>query len=182
MSAESPVCKFGWKAPDFTLLGTDGEMHTRQSVQGPKGLLIMFLCNHCPYVHAILAPLVHKVVQMKKMGIGVAAICANDAEAYPEDSFAEMRIMADLFSFAFPYLHDEAQEVARAYDAVCTPDFFGFNADLSLQYRGRYDASRRQRTAETPCELYEAMCAIAKTNEGPRQQYPSIGCSIKWKS
>lgn len=183
MAAHPPVCEFGWTAPDFALPGTDGKVHTLSSVAGERGTLIVFICNHCPYVLAILDRLIRDARDLQGLGIGVAAICSNDAEAYPADSFPKMAEMAEQRGFPFPYLHDESQEVARAYDAVCTPDFFGFDAELGLQYRGRLDASRREAGAEDlRRDLYEAMKQVAETGRGPEEQVPSMGCSIKWKA
>ncbi|WP_303787364.1 thioredoxin family protein [Azovibrio restrictus] len=177
-----PVCDFGWPAPGFSLPGTDGQLHSLTSVRGPRGLLVMFICNHCPYVQAILDRLVRDCRELMGLGIGCAAIMSNDVAAYPEDSFANMRALAERMDFPFPYLYDETQAVARAYGAVCTPDFFGFNAGLQLQYRGRLDVSGRQPgPPEARRELFEAMAQIACTGQGPREQQASIGCSIKWR-
>ncbi|MFQ5621925.1 MAG: thioredoxin family protein [Paracoccaceae bacterium] len=182
MAAIPPVCDFGWKAPDFTLPATDGRTYSLADVSGPKGTLIMFICNHCPYVLAVIDRIVRDAKDLQALGIGVAAICSNDAATYPEDSFDGMVEMAKRQGFTFPYLHDEDQNVARAYDAACTPDFFGFNADHELQYRGRLDASRRQAgPPDLRRDLYEAMKQVAETGRGPEEQVPSIGCSIKWK-
>ncbi len=182
MAAETPVCDFGWKAPDFALPATDGRTLTLADVRGPRGTLVMFICNHCPYVQAILPRLVQDVRALQAQGIGVVAISSNDVSAYPEDSFAHMQALARERGFSFPYLYDESQAVARAYDAVCTPDFFGFNAQDGLQYRGRFDASRKEAAPEgTRRDLLEAMQLVAATGAGPRDQVPSIGCSIKWK-
>jgi peroxiredoxin len=142
MAALAPVCEFGWKAPDFRLPATDGKTWSLADVRGPKGTLVVFICNHCPYVKAIVPRLVRDARDLQAAGVGVAAINSNDASAYPEDSFDNMKAFAETHGFTFPYLHDESQEVARAYDAVCTPDFFGFNAADELQYRGRLDESK----------------------------------------
>ena len=183
MAEETPLCDFGWKAPDFRLPATDGRTYSLEDVRGPRGTLIIFKCNHCPYVKAIVERLVRDAAALQEAGIGVAAICSNDAENYPEDAFDKMAEAASLHGFTFPYLHDENQEVARAYDAVCTPDFFGFDADLGLQYRGRLDASGRDPApADARRELHEAMMQVAETGQGPREQQASIGCSIKWKA
>ncbi|TCS97795.1 AhpC/TSA family protein [Tepidimonas ignava] len=183
MAAIPPVCDFGWKAPGFELPGVDGRRWRYEDIRGPKGTLVMFICNHCPYVQAILPRLVPVTRQLLDMGIGVAAISSNDPEAYPEDSFDNMQRVARERGFPFPYLYDETQEVARTWGAVCTPDFFGFNAADELQYRGRFDASRKETAPEgTPCDLLEAMQRIAATGQGPREQIASIGCSIKWRS
>lgn len=183
MADVPPVCEFDWPAPDFRLPATDGKTYTRNELLGPNGLLVMFICNHCPYVLAVLDKIVRDAADLQKLGIGVAAICSNDAEAYPQDSFDRMREMAEEKDFPFPYLHDEDQAVAKAFGAVCTPDFFGFNADLGLQYRGRLDASRREQGPDDlPRELFEAMKKVAETGRGPAEQVPSMGCSIKWKA
>ncbi|MDR0528456.1 MAG: thioredoxin family protein [Zoogloeaceae bacterium] len=179
-----PVCDFGWVAPDFSLPDTNARVHTRASLAGEKGLLIMFLCNHCPYVQAILPRLAAECRVLRDLGIGVAAIMSNDVEAYPEDAPARMKALAEKLAFSFPYLYDREQSVARAYGAVCTPDFFGFDAALSLRYRGRFDGSGMGQSANSGAEsdLLMAMRAIAETGEGPAEQRASIGCSIKWKS
>ncbi|MHA1544968.1 MAG: thioredoxin family protein [Alphaproteobacteria bacterium] len=182
MAAQAGVCDFGWKAPAFELPGVDGKMWASDKLMGANGLLIMFICNHCPYVIAITARLAEDVAKMREAGIGVVAICSNDAAAYPQDSFDNMKIFASRNGFEFPYLHDVTQRVARDYDAVCTPDFFGFNARFELQYRGRIDEGGRN--APPPGarrELREAMIKVAKTGHGPAAQTPSMGCSIKWK-
>jgi peroxiredoxin len=182
MAATPPVCDFGWKAKDFSLVDTEGKRWTLDALKGPKGLLIVFICNHCPYVKAIADKLVREGRALAALGIGMAAISSNDPVAYPEDSYEKMAEFAKAHGFPFPYLFDEDQSVARAYDAVCTPDFFGFNADLELQYRGRLDASGRQSQPDAERELYAAMKLVAETGRGPREQVPSIGCSIKWKA
>ncbi len=182
MAAVTPVCEFGWKALDFELEGIDGEMYTLERVRGPKGTLVMFICNHCPYVKAVIDRIVRDVADLKALGIGSIAINANDPEAYPEDSFDNMKGFAELHGFTFPYVIDRTQEVARAYGAVCTPDFFGFNKDLELQYRGRLDESKTALVENARRELYEAMAQVAETGRGPAEQIPSMGCSIKWKA
>ncbi|WP_284163344.1 thioredoxin family protein [Frigidibacter sp. SD6-1] len=183
MAVSPPVCDFGWKAPDFTLPGTDGCTWSLDQIAGPKGTLIMFICNHCPYVQAVMDRIVHDAAALQAEGIGVAAISSNDATAYPADSFANMAAEAQRHGFCFPYLYDESQAVARAYDAACTPDFFGFNNRLELQYRGRLDASGRQPAGpEVKRELYEAMRLVARTGKGPDDQIASLGCSIKWRA
>lgn len=177
-----PVCDFGFEAPDFTLPATDGSTVSLNNIKGPKGTLVMFICNHCPYVLAVLDRMIRDGRDLQALGVGVVAISANDATNYPQDSFENMKHMAETQAFPFPYLYDESQEVARAYGAVCTPDFFGFNADLGLQYRGRLDASRASAgPTDLRRDLFEAMKQVAETGEGPRDQIPSIGCSIKWK-
>lgn len=182
MAAQSDPLIPGAPAPDFALPGVDGRRWTRDACRGPNGLLVMFICNHCPYVQAVIDRIVRDTRELAPLGIGAVAISANDTAAYPEDSFDHMAAMARRHGFPFPYLYDESQAVARAYGAVCTPDFFGFNAALELQYRGRLDASRRE--AAPPGarrELFEAMKLVAATGRGPAEQLPSIGCSIKWK-
>lgn len=182
MAAETPVCEFGWKAVDFRLRGTDGRIWSLTDVRGPNGVLVMFLCNHCPYVRAVIDRLVVTVEELRGVGIGAIAIMSNDTDAYPEDGFDRMGEFAAEHRFGFPYVIDPTQEVARAYGAVCTPDFFGFNADLGLQYRGRLDASRKEAAAGARPELLQAMTLIARTGQGPREQIPGIGCSIKWRA
>lgn len=181
MGAQPPICDFGWKAPDFDLPATDGRRYRLGDVRGPNGLLVMFICNHCPYVKAIRSRMVRDAQELQALGIGVVAISANDPADYPEDSFENMKRVAGEFRFPFPYLFDESQAVARAYDAVCTPDFFGFDAGLGLQYRGRLDASRTSPVPDARRDLFEAMKAVAQTGKGPAEQVPSMGCSIKWK-
>jgi peroxiredoxin len=178
----TPACDFGRPAPDFSLPGTDGHLHTLASCCGENGLLVAFICNHCPYVQAILDRLIRDASELQQHGVGVVAISSNDVSAYPEDAFPEMVRLAEDKHFPFPYLHDESQAVARAYGAVCTPDFFGFDRSLGLQYRGRLDASGRYpAAADMRRELFEAMCAVAESGHGPHEQWPSIGCSLKWK-
>jgi len=179
---ETPVCNFGEAAKPFDLPATDGKRYTLEDVRGPKGTLVMFICNHCPYVKAVLDRIIRDAKDLKEHGIGVVAINANDPLAYPDDSFDNMKRVAQAKQLPFPYLFDESQEVARAYDAVCTPDFFGYNADLELEYRGRLDASKTTPVPGAIRELYEAMVQVAETGRGPEQQIPSMGCSIKWKS
>ena len=183
MAATPPVCDFGWKAPGFDLPATDGRRLSLADVAGPKGTLVMFICNHCPYVLAVLDRIIRDATELQALGVGVAAICANDATTHPDDSYENMQRMAVEKGFPFPYLHDESQAVARAWDAACTPDFFGLNAAGELQYRGRLDASGRTAgPADARRELFEAMKLIAGTGRGPEDQTPSIGCSIKWKA
>ena len=181
MGAQPPVCDFGWKAPGFDLPGTDSKRYTLAEVGGPKGLLVMFICNHCPYVKAVRDRIIRDCAELKTLDIGSVAISSNDPGDYPEDSFENMQRVARDLKFPFPYLFDETQEVAHAYGAVCTPDFFGFDKDLGLQYRGRLDASRTSPVANARRELFEAMKAVAETGRGPADQVPSMGCSIKWK-
>ena len=182
MASTPPLCDFGWKAVDFRLPATDGETYALADIRGPKGTLIAFICNHCPYVKAIADRLARDAGDLREAGIGVAAICANDAVSHPEDSFDNMKVFARANGFSFPYLHDESQKVARAYAAICTPDFFGFNGKDELQYRGRLDASRTSPVASARRDLYEAMMDVARTGKGPTEQVASMGCSIKWKA
>ncbi|NJM33827.1 MAG: thioredoxin family protein [Rhodomicrobium sp.] len=182
MAATAATCDFGWRARDFRLPGTDGKTYTLADVQGENGTLIMFICNHCPYVRSVIDRIVRDAAELEKYGIASVAISANDAVTYPDDSFENMKLFAAQNGFPFPYLYDETQEVARAYDAVCTPDFFGFDAGLGLQYRGRLDESGRNPVPGARRELFEAMKLVAETGAGPREQTPSIGCSIKWKA
>lgn len=182
MAAIPPVCDFGWPAVDATLPGVDGRQHSIFEHAGPNGLVVAFICNHCPYVKAVIARIVRDAADLKAEGVGFVAISSNDAKAYPEDLFSNMKLFAEAHEFDFPYLYDEDQSVARAYGAACTPDFFGFSGDLGLQYRGRLDASRREAgTPDLRRDLYEAMKQVARTGNGPRDQIASIGCSIKWK-
>lgn len=178
---ETPEVEIGTKAPDFALPGTDGNTWRLSDVSGEKGLLVIFMCNHCPYVQKQLDRIIETAEALKAMSIGVVAISANDAKNYPEDGFDKMKQLAESKQFPFPYLYDESQEVAKAYGAVCTPDFFGYNANLELQYRGRLDTSWMDMVENTRRELLEAMQQIAQTGKGPEVQNPSIGCSIKWK-
>ena len=183
VSTETPICEFGKPAIDFSLPGTDGKIWTLDDCRGESGLLIMFICNHCPYVKAIMDRLIRDTNELKQLGINSVAISANDVADYPEDSFDNMKTVAEQNGFSFPYLYDESQEVAQAYGAVCTPDFFGYNKDLKLQYRGRLDASRKEAApADVRRDLYEAMKQVAQTGHGPEQQIPSMGCSIKWRA
>ena len=173
----------GDKAPDFQLPATDGADRALGDVAGERGTVIAFICNHCPYVLAVVDRIEREAEALRAEGIGFAAICANDAETYPADSFENMKVFAREHGLSFPYLRDETQEVARAYDAACTPEFYGFDRDLVLRYRGRLDASGRQPAApDTRRELYEAMLAIAETGEAPDEQHAAMGCSIKWKA
>ncbi|MBV1903125.1 MAG: thioredoxin family protein [Marinosulfonomonas sp.] len=183
MAEIPPVCDFGWKAPDFSLPATDGKTYTFSDIAGKNGTLIMFICNHCPYVLSVLDRIVRDGKALQDLGIGVAAICANDAAQYPADSFEKMVELAAREGFSFPYLHDETQDIAKAYDAACTPDFFGFNTAGELQYRGRLDASQRQAADKNARrDLFEAMKQVAQTGAGPDDQTASMGCSIKWKA
>jgi peroxiredoxin len=182
MAVSATDIVLGALAPDFWLPATDGKSYALKDVAGDKGTVIVFICNHCPYVKAVIGRLTADAHVLMREGVGFAAICSNDAASYPEDSFANMREFAKRRDFPFPYLHDEPQEVAHAYGAVCTPDFFGFDRDLKLKYRGRLDEGRT--TPPPPGarrELLEAMRTVAAGGLAPADQVPSIGCSIKWK-
>lgn len=179
----TPVCEFGEFAHDFSLPDPEGRFWNLDEVRGPAGLLVMFICNHCPYVKAIREKLARDTRELKVLGIGSVGIMSNNVEDYPEDAPDQMLSVARRFGFPFPYLIDESQQVARAYGAVCTPDFFGYNADLALQYRGRLDsAGAKPDASDEPRELFEAMSLVARTGQGPEHQTPSMGCSIKWKN
>jgi len=177
----TPVCEFGWKAPDFTLQDPDGKPFTLSQNLGDKGLLIAFICNHCPYVQAVATRLAADTRTLIDEGIQVAAVMSNDYHHVPADSPANMKRFAAQHGFAFPYLVDEDHAVGRAYDAVCTPEFFGFNRDGELQYRGRLDDAVMGSAAQREPELLNAMRQIALTGKGPERQVASMGCSIKWR-
>jgi peroxiredoxin len=181
VAAETPICNFGEPAKPFSLKGTDGKTYTLEDVRGPNGLLVMFICNHCPYVKAVLDRIIRDASELEGKGVGAIAIMSNDTVNYPADGFDNMKRLAEEKRFPFPYVLDETQEVARAYGAVCTPDFFGYDRDLGLQYRGRLDASKTSPVPDARRELYEAMTQVAETGRGPQHQTPSMGCSIKWK-
>lgn len=181
VSTTTPIGEFNRPAIDFRLQDTEGRLWSLEECRGPRGLLVMFICNHCPYVQAILPKIVRDTAELKSLGIHSVAIMSNDITDYPEDSPEHMRHLARTNGFSFPYLYDETQTVAKDYGAVCTPDFFGYNADLKLQFRGRLDASGRQNQPDAPRELFNAMQLIAETGTGPSDQTPSIGCSIKWR-
>lgn len=182
VSLQPPLCDFGWKARDFDLLGVDDKRYNLINVRGKNGLLVMFICNHCPYVKSIRDRIVRDTRELQQHGINTIAIMSNDPEDYEEDSFANMRLVAQQYDYPFHYVIDETQQIAKDYGAVCTPDFFGFNANLELQYRGRLDASRKEAVSDAPRDLFNAMVQVAKTGLGPREQIASMGCSIKWKS
>jgi len=182
MLTQTPICDFGKKAIPFKLKSTEGKIISLEELKGENGTLVMFICNHCPYVKAITKDIVEDCNELKKIGINSVAISSNDPTNYPEDSFENMIEFAKKNEFSFPYLIDETQETAKAYDAVCTPDFFGYNKNLELQYRGR---SRELKNLipirDGKSDLYKAMKLIAETSNGPKDQIPSAGCSIKWK-
>jgi len=182
VSLETPVCEFGEAAIDFSLPGVDGKNWTLDECKGENGLLVMFICNHCPYVKAIRERIVRDANELKQHGVNCVAIMSNDPALYEEDSFDNMRKVSEEFGFPFPYLLDETQEVAKAYGAVCTPDFFGYNADLELQYRGRLDESRKETAqGDVRRDLFEGMLQVAHSGRGPEDQIPGMGCSIKWR-
>jgi len=182
VSLQTPVCEFGKAAPDFDLPGVDGRRWTLDQCMGDRGVLVMFICNHCPYVKAVLDRIVRDARELQAQGVGCVAIMSNDPSDYPEDSFDNMQRVAQEYDFPFPYLLDETQEVAKTYGAVCTPDFFGYDAGLGLQYRGRLDESRKEAAPQdVRRDLFEAMKQVAVTGKGPADQIPSMGCSIKWK-
>ena len=182
MAIQTPICNFGQKAHDFDLKSTENKMVSLNDIKGKNGTLIMFICNHCPYVKAITKDIVEDCKKLKDLGINSVAICANDSENYPEDSFENMIEFAKKNQFNFPYLVDETQEIARTYDAVCTPDFFGYNKNLELQYRGRLrELKNLAPVREGESDLFTAMKQIAETTNGPKNQIPSMGCNIKWK-
>lgn len=182
MSHDMPPGRLGMVAPPFDLPGVDGQRHTLASVRGTHGLLVIFICNHCPYVKAAIDKIVRDVNELATHGIGSIAISSNDPMAYPEDSFANMKLFAAQHTLTIPYAFDESQEVARSYGAVCTPDFFGFNYALELAYRGRLDSSGRSSNPAAERELFAAMADIARGGKGPATQHAAIGCSIKWSA
>lgn len=182
MAVETPICDFGWQAPDFELPGTDGRTYRLSDFKGENGTLVMFICNHCPYVRSVIDRIVRDAGELATLGIKSVAISANDVNEYPEDSFDKMKVFAKDHGFSFPYLYDESQAVAKAYGAVCTPDFFGFDRGFGLQYRGRLDESRKEAAPNARRDLFEAMKQVAETQNGPQDQIPSMGCSIKWKA
>ena len=183
MPVNASNCNFGWKARDFKLLSIDDEFYTLETLKGEKGTVIVFICNHCPYVIAIADRLSLEAKELSKIGINTVAIMSNDVISYPEDSFEKMKDFAKRYNFNFPYLYDKDQTVAKNYEAVCTPDFFGINHILELQYRGRIDSGVMNSTdSNIKRELYEAMEIMIETGKGPEKQFNSFGCSIKWKN
>ena len=179
---KTPICDFGRKAEDFKLKSTNSKIISLQDIRGENGTLIMFICNHCPYVKAVISDIVNDCKILKSLGINSIAICSNDVDNYPEDSFEKMVEFSDKYSFDFPYLHDDKQVIATKYGAVCTPDFFGYNKDLELQYRGRIRELRDLKPIRGgESDLLQAMKLISKTRKGPKDQIPSMGCNIKWK-
>jgi peroxiredoxin len=182
MPTESPTAELGAIASAFTLPATDGKSYTLDTLKGEHGLVLVFMCNHCPYVKAVMPNLIRDAHALKQIGIHMAGINSNDASVYTDDAFDRMIAMTQEWRLPFPYLHDETQDVARAFGAVCTPECFGFDRDLRLRYRGRIDASRKEALPDARRDLVEAMRAIAQNEEPPVEQYPALGCSIKWKS
>ena len=179
---KTPICEFGKKAPEFKLNSTDNNIVSLAQAKGEKGTLVMFICNHCPYVKAVIEDIVEDCKELEKLGIKAVAISSNDTKDYPEDSFENMAKFSKQHGFSFPYLYDESQNVAKKYDAVCTPDFFGFNNNLELQYRGRIRELKELKAVRSgESDLLKAMKMIAQTGKGPENQIPSMGCSIKWK-
>ena len=177
----TPICQFGAKAISFSLKGIDDKTYNLEEIKGENGTLVMFICNHCPYVKGVIDRLVADVIDLQKKGIGCVAIMSNDAEKYPEDSFENMKQFSKKNNFTFPYLYDLTQEIAKAYGAVCTPDFFGYNKNLELQYRGRLDNAGISGEILKDKELLNAFHQIVKSGKGPKEQKSSMGCSIKWK-
>ncbi len=180
MLLDTPICDFGWQAPSFELKDFDGKDYKLEDSLKENGLLIAFICNHCPYVQAIIDRLVSDAKELQANGVNILAVMSNDYKSYPADNPDAMRIFAKEHDFTFPYLIDEDQIIAKSYDAVCTPDFFGFNSNGELQYRGRLDDGKMNSNTRTDAELLNAMLSIAKTGKGPDNQIPSMGCSIKW--
>jgi peroxiredoxin len=181
-AASPPIVNFGWRAPDLKLADTKGRLWTLDTLRGPKGLVLVFMCNHCPYVLAIIDKMAKEFRALHDLGFGTAGICSNDVTISPEDGIEKMGAFARQHHLPFPYLHDVNQTAARAYGAACTPDFFGFNSELKLQYRGRLDDSGKDSKPGARRELFEAMRQVAQSGQGPREQMPAIGCSIKWKA
>ena len=178
---KTPICNFGEKANSFKLKGTDGKIHNLEDHLGKKGLIVMFICNHCPYVKAVIKDIVSDCRLMEKEGLKSIAIMSNDTKNYPEDSFENMIAFSKKHGFTFPYLIDETQEVAKKYGAVCTPDFFGYNNKLELQYRGRIrELKDLKPVSNSESDLLKAMRLIVETGKGPKNQIPSMGCNIKW--
>ena len=178
---KTPICNFGEKAHDFDLRGIDGKNYSLKDCMGKNGMLIKFICNHCPYVKAIIKDLVKEINDLMNFGINSVAIMSNDTKNYPEDSFENMKLFAERNNFNFPYLIDETQEIAKKYGAVCTPDFFGYNHELKLQYRGRFRELRELKPViKGESDLKLAMKLISKSQNGPKIQIPSMGCNIKW--
>jgi peroxiredoxin len=178
---QTPICNFGEKAKDFNLKSTENELISLKDIKGENGILVMFICNHCPYVKAVIKDLVDDVKFLEQIGIKSVGIMSNDVKNYPEDSFENMISFSKLNKFSFPYLIDDTQDIAKKYGAVCTPDFFGYNKNLELQYRGRIRELKDLKPVKTgDSDLKKAMKLIAETGNGPKNQIPSMGCNIKW--
>ncbi len=183
MPIKTPICDFGQKAHDFELKSTENKIISLNNIKGENGTLIMFICNHCPYVKAVIEDIVEDCKKLENLGIKSLAICSNDQVNYPEDSFEKMIKFAKDNNFGFPYVVDETQEIAKTYDAVCTPDFFGYNKNLELQYRGRIrELNNLKPVRSGESDLFLAMKHISETGKGPEEQIPSMGCSIKWSN
>ena len=181
MPIQTPICDFGKKALPFELKSTEGKILKLNEIKGENGTLIMFICNHCPYVKAVIKDMVNDCNLLKEIGVNSVAICSNDAINYPEDSFEKMIEFSKQNKFSFPYLHDKNQEIAKIFNAVCTPDFFGYNKNLELQYRGRIKELKDLKpVSNSESDLYKAMKQISETGKGPESQIPSMGCNIKW--
>lgn len=181
MLLNTPICDFGWKAPGFTLKDPYGQTFSLSEIMGEKGLMIVFMCNHCPYVKAVISRLVGDAKKLQKSGINFLGVMSNDYKSYPDDAPEKMKEFIEIHGMEFPYVIDEDQIVARTYGAVCTPDFFGFNNRYELQYRGRLDNAGLDQPENRIAELYDAMISVAETGKGPKEQTPSMGCSIKWR-
>ena len=182
MPVQTPICDFGQKALPFELKSTENKIISLDDIKGENGTLIMFICNHCPYVKAVTKEIVEDCNELMKIGINSVAICSNDFVNYPEDSFENMIKFSNDNQFTFSYLHDETQKIAKSYEAVCTPDFFGYNKNLELQYRGRLrELKNYVPVKDGDSDLLQAMKKVAESGEGPKDQIPSAGCSIKWK-
>ena len=183
MLVNASECEFGWRARDFNLLSIEDKFYSLQTIKGKEGTVIVFICNHCPYVIAIAERLSFEAKELEKIGVNTVAIMSNDTKSYPEDSFDNMKKFSNKYKFNFPYLYDSTQEVAREYGAICTPDFYGFNKKLELLYRGRIDSgTMKNANNNIERDLYNAMKMIVKSNKGPTNQFNSFGCSIKWKT
>ena len=181
MPIKTPICDFGQSAKDFELKSTNSELVKLNDAKGENGTLIMFICNHCPYVKAVIKDIVEDSKKLEKLGVKSLSICSNDSINFPEDSFDKMIEFSKNYNFNFPYLIDKSQEIAKEYNAVCTPDFFGYNKNLELQYRGRIrELKKLKPVRDGESDLYKAMKQISETNIGPKEQVPSMGCSIKW--
>ena len=178
---KTPICNFGEKAKDFNLLSTENKKVSLDNIRGENGTLVMFICNHCPYVKAVIKDIVEDAKFLENLGIKSVAIMSNDVKNYPEDSFENMISFSKLHNFSFPYLIDGTQKIAKNYDAVCTPDFFGYNKNLELQYRGRIrELKDLEPVTQGDSDLRIAMKLVAKSGKGPKRQIPSMGCNIKW--